>query len=83
MLPFLVFFFCPCVSFLHSSPSFLFWRPFLALFLFGLYLNLQDTGVAALDMLGLSGAANLGSVAGFAAAGLLGLAALVAVQRRT
>ncbi|MEO6277390.1 hypothetical protein [Roseateles sp.] len=58
-------------------------RTFLALFLFGLYLNLQDTGVAALDMLGLSGAAQPGSVAGFAAAGALGLLALVTVRRRT
>jgi hypothetical protein len=53
-------------------------RTFLALFLFGLYLNLQATGVAALDVLGLGGAAQAGSVAGYGLAGLLGLAALAA-----
>lgn len=58
-------------------------RTFLALFLFGLYLNLQKTGLAVLDLLGLSGAATLGSVLGFAAAGLLGAVALVAIPRRT
>jgi len=58
-------------------------RTFLALFLFGLYLNLQDTGVAALDMLGLSGAATVGGVTGFAVAGLLGAVALVVMPRRT
>jgi hypothetical protein len=57
-------------------------RTFLALFLFGLFLNLQDSGVAALDMLGLSGAATLASVAGFVAAGVLCWVALV-LQRRT
>lgn len=57
-------------------------RTFLALFLFGLYLNLQDTGLAALDMLGLSGAAQPGSVAGHAVAGVLGLVLLV-LPRRT
>ena len=56
-------------------------RTFLALFLFGLYLNLQNTGLAALDMLGLSGAAQPGSVAGFAVAGLLAGAALVFPRR--
>ena len=53
-------------------------RTFLALFLFGLYLNLQKTGLAMLDMLGLSGAAHLGSVAGYAIAGVLGFALLLA-----
>lgn len=51
-------------------------RTFLALFLFGLYLNLQRTGVAALDLLGLVGQAGAGSALGYAAAGLLGLGLL-------
>ncbi len=53
-------------------------RTFLALFLFGLYLNLQKTGLAGLDMLGLSGVATTGSVAGYALAGVLGFALLQA-----
>jgi hypothetical protein len=56
-------------------------RTFLALFLFGLYLNLQRTGVAALDLLGLGGDAQPASVAGYVVAGLAGLAALVALPR--
>ncbi|MFG6416541.1 hypothetical protein ACG02S_21835 [Roseateles sp. DC23W] len=51
-------------------------RTFLALFLFGLYVNLQRTGVAALDMLGLSGDAQPASVAGYALAAMVGLGAL-------
>ena len=51
-------------------------RTFLALFLFGLYLNLQKTGLAVLDMLGLAGVASAGSVAGYALAGVLGFALL-------
>lgn len=57
-------------------------RTFLALFLFGLHLNLQRTGVAALDVLGLSGDARPSSVTGFAVAGVLGLAGLVMRARR-
>lgn len=45
-------------------------RTFLALFLFALYLNLQRTGVAALDMLGLVGDASPASVLGYALAGV-------------
>ncbi|KQV92211.1 hypothetical protein [Pelomonas sp. Root1237] len=56
-------------------------RTFLALFLFALYLNLQKTGVAALDLLGVDGAANAASVAGYALAGGLGLVALLAWPR--
>jgi hypothetical protein len=51
-------------------------RTFLALFLFALYLNLQKTGVAGLDLLGLGGDANAVSVLGYALAGLLGFAVL-------
>ena len=51
-------------------------RTFLALFLFGLYLNVQKTGLPALDMLGLSGAATMSSVGGYALAGVLGVALL-------
>ncbi|MBO9685499.1 MAG: hypothetical protein J7598_02700 [Mitsuaria chitosanitabida] len=51
-------------------------RTFLALFLFGLYLSLQKTGLAVLDMLGLSGVATFGSVASYALAGVLGFALL-------
>ena len=56
-------------------------RSFLALFLFALYLGTQKTGIGALDLLGLSGAAHTGSVSGYALAGVLGFAALVAVPR--
>lgn len=56
-------------------------RTFLALFLFGLYLDLQKTGVAGLDMLGLGGAASAGSVLAYALAGMLGFAALLALPR--
>jgi hypothetical protein len=56
-------------------------RTFLALFLFGLYLNLQDTGLAVLDMLGLSGAAQPASVAGYAVSGVLAGMALVFPRR--
>ena len=51
-------------------------RSFLAPFLFLLYLNLQRSGVPALDLLGLTGDASPGSVAGYALAGLLGFAVL-------
>lgn len=47
-------------------------RTFLALFLFLLYLDLQRTGVPALDVLGLSGDATGLSVAGYALAAVLG-----------
>jgi hypothetical protein len=53
-------------------------RTFLALFLFALYLDLQRTGVPALDLLGLVGDASAASVAGYALAGALGFAALLA-----
>jgi len=56
-------------------------RTFLALFLFGLYLDLQKTGMASLDLLGLSGAATAGSVSGYALAGVLGLLALPMLPR--
>lgn len=56
-------------------------RTFLALFLFGLYLNLQGTGVAALDVLGLSGDARPASVAAYAVAGALGVVAMLALSR--
>lgn len=56
-------------------------RSFLALFLFAFYLDLQKTGVPALDLLGLAGDASAGSVAGHALAGVLGLVALVAWPR--
>lgn len=52
-------------------------RTFLALFLFALYLNMQKTGIAALDLLGLANVADSGSVLGYATVGLLGLAALL------
>lgn len=56
-------------------------RTFLALFLFGLYLNLQHTGAAVLDVLGVAGDAHTGSVLGYAVAGLLGIAALPWLRR--
>ena len=56
-------------------------RTFLALFLFGLYLNMQKTGVAGLDMLGLSGAATAGSAAAYGLAGVLGLTALLVLPQ--
>lgn len=56
-------------------------RTFLALFLFALYLDLQKVGIAALDLLGLSGAASAGSVAGYALAGALGFSALRLLPR--
>lgn len=56
-------------------------RTFLALFLFAIYLDLQRTGVAALDMLGLNGAADSGSASGCAVAGVLGFAALLVLPR--
>ncbi|MDR7334135.1 hypothetical protein [Roseateles asaccharophilus] len=56
-------------------------RTFLALFLFGLYLSLQNTGVAALDVLGLAGDASPASVAGFAVAGLVGVVATLGLSR--
>ncbi|MFG6461578.1 hypothetical protein ACG04Q_08350 [Roseateles sp. DXS20W] len=57
-------------------------RTFLALFLFGLYLNLQNTGQAVLDMLGLSGAAQPASAAAYTVAGVLALVALQVLPRR-
>lgn len=51
-------------------------RTFLAFFLFGLYLNLNRTGVAALDVLGLAGDARPGTALAYGAAGLLGLVLL-------
>lgn len=51
-------------------------RTFLALFLFAFYLDLQRTGVPALDLLGLAGDASPASVSGYALAGALGFAAL-------
>jgi hypothetical protein len=57
-------------------------RTFLGLFLFGLYVNLQQTGLAALDLLGLSGAATPGSVAGYAVAAGGAVMALGWVSRR-
>lgn len=56
-------------------------RTFLALFLFALYLDLQKTGIAALDLLGLNGTANAGSVLGYALAGGLGFAVLMVLLR--
>jgi hypothetical protein len=56
-------------------------RSFLALFLFGLYLNLQKTGVAGLDLLGLDGAATAASVSGYALTGLLGFAGISVLPR--
>jgi hypothetical protein len=51
-------------------------RTFLALFLFGVYLSLQKTGLAALDLIGVAGTASTASAAAYAVAGLLGLALL-------
>jgi hypothetical protein len=56
-------------------------RSFLALFLFALYLGLQKTGLAGLDLLGLSGDAQPGGALGYALAGALGFAALVVLPR--
>lgn len=53
-------------------------RTFLALFLFALYVNLQRTGVAALDLLGLVGQASTSSTLAYAVAGGAGLALLAA-----
>ena len=53
-------------------------RSFLALYLFGLYVGLQASGVPNVDMLGLSGAANAGSVMIYGSAGVLALLALAA-----
>ena len=57
-------------------------RTFLAIFLFGLYLNLNRTGVAALDVLGLVGDARLGPALAYAGAGLLGLVLLGQLHRQ-
>jgi hypothetical protein len=46
-------------------------RTFLALFLFALYLNLQRTGVPALDLMGLAGQASPHSMAGYALAAVV------------
>lgn len=51
-------------------------RTFLALFLFALYVNLQRTGVAGLDLLGLVGDASPRSVLGYALAAMVGFALL-------
>ncbi|MFT7772540.1 hypothetical protein [Roseateles sp.] len=56
-------------------------RTFLALFLFALYLDLQRTGVPALDLLGLVGDASAASVSGYALAGGLGFFVLIAWPR--
>jgi hypothetical protein len=56
-------------------------RTFLALFLFALYVNMQKTGVAALDLLGLAGDASAVSAAGYAAVGAAGIAALLLLPR--
>jgi len=56
-------------------------RTFLALFLFALYLDMQKTGVPALDPLGLVGEASAVSAAGYAVAGVAGLLALLALPR--
>lgn len=56
-------------------------RTFLALFLFALYLDMQKTGVPALDLLGLVGDASVISAAGYAVAGVAGFAALRAWPR--
>lgn len=56
-------------------------RTFLALFLFGVYLNLQKTGVPALDLLGLVGDARPANVLGYAVAGMAGFAALGLLPR--
>ncbi|MDR7272383.1 hypothetical protein J2X20_005057 [Pelomonas saccharophila] len=53
-------------------------RTFLALFLFALYLDLQKVGIPALDLLGLAGAASVASATGYALAGVLGFAVLLA-----
>lgn len=56
-------------------------RTFLALFLFALYLDMQKTGVPALDLLGLVGDASAASAAGYALAGVAGFTALLALLR--
>ncbi len=56
-------------------------RTFLALFLFALYLDMQKTGVPALDLLGLVGDASAVSAAGYAAAGVAGFMVLLALPR--
>ncbi|MBI3348005.1 MAG: hypothetical protein HY020_12455 [Burkholderiales bacterium] len=56
-------------------------RSFLALFLFALYLGVQKTGVAGLDLLGLSGDAHAGSALGYGLAGGLMFGALLALPR--
>jgi len=56
-------------------------RTFLALFLFAFYLDLQKTGVPALDLLGLVGDASAFSSMGYAVAGAAGFMALLALPR--
>ena len=51
-------------------------RTFMASFLFALYLELNRTGVAALDLLGLAGDARPGTAVAYAMAGLVGLVLL-------
>ena len=58
-------------------------RTFLAIFLFGLYLDLNKTGVAALDVLGLVGDATAGSAAAYGLSGLAGLVLLGVLPRVT
>ncbi|MET0208718.1 MAG: hypothetical protein ABW220_06725, partial [Burkholderiaceae bacterium] len=57
-------------------------RTFLALFLFGLYLDLQPTDIAMLDLLGLNGAATAASVAAYAGLGGLALSVLILPPRQ-
>ncbi|MFG6466447.1 hypothetical protein [Roseateles sp. BYS87W] len=56
-------------------------RAFLAAFLFALYLNLQRTGVPALDLFGLLGQATLGSAAAYGAAAVLVVALVHRLNR--
>ncbi|NNG22847.1 hypothetical protein [Telluria aromaticivorans] len=58
-------------------------RLFLGLFLFGLYVVINATGMPMLDVVGFHGAANLRSATTFMVAGLAALAAGIAWSRRT
>ncbi len=57
-------------------------RLFLGLFLFGLYVVINVTGVPMMDVVGFHGVATLGSAATFLTAGLAALAAGIAWSRR-
>ncbi|UVW28072.1 hypothetical protein [Massilia sp. H6] len=57
-------------------------RLFLGLFLFGLYVMINVTGVPMMDIVGFHGAASLLSAASFVAAGFAALAAGIAWSRR-